>query len=65
VPTLVVRGSNDPTATREDAPALYDAFGDARRYVELAGGTHFMPLEHRREELYATLNGFLDAVAGG
>jgi pimeloyl-ACP methyl ester carboxylesterase len=63
VPTLVVRGSNDPTATREDALALYDALGDPRRYVELAGGTHFMPLEHRREELYATLNGFLDGLA--
>ena len=62
VPTMVVRGSNDPTATREDALALYDALGDARRYVELAGGTHFMPLEHRREALYATLNGFLDSV---
>ena len=62
VPTLVVRGSNDPTATREDALGLYDALGDARRYVELDGGTHFMPLEHRRGELYATLNGFLDTV---
>ena len=62
VPALDVRGSNDPTATREDALALYDALGDARRYVELAGGTHFMPLERRRRELYATLNGFLDAV---
>jgi pimeloyl-ACP methyl ester carboxylesterase len=63
VPTLVVRGSNDPTATREDGLSLYDALGDARRYVELAGGTHFMPLEHRRGGLHATLNGFLDAVA--
>jgi pimeloyl-ACP methyl ester carboxylesterase len=65
VPTLVVRGSNDPTATREDALALYDALEDARRYVELADGTHFMPLEHRRDELYATLNGFLDSVEPG
>ena len=65
VPALVVRGSNDPTATREDALALYDALGDARRYVELAGGTHFMPLEHRRGELYPTLNGFLDGLADG
>jgi len=62
VPTMVVRGSNDPTATREDALVLFDALGDARRYVELAGGTHFMPLEHRRGELYATLNGFLDSI---
>lgn len=67
VPAMVLRGSNDPTATREDALTLYDALGDARRYVELAGGTHFMPLEHRRGALYATLNGFLDSVgdAGG
>lgn len=64
-PTLVVRGSNDPTATREDALRLYDALGNARRYVELAGGTHFMPLERRRYALYATLNGFLDALDGG
>jgi pimeloyl-ACP methyl ester carboxylesterase len=65
VPTLVVRGSNDPTATREDALALYDALGNARRYVELAGGTHFLPLERRRRELYATLNGFLDTLGDG
>ena len=65
VPTLVVRGSNDPTATREDALALYDALGDPRRYVELAGGTHFLPLERRRDDLYATLDGFHDALEEG
>jgi pimeloyl-ACP methyl ester carboxylesterase len=60
VPTLVVRGSLDPTATREDALALYDELGcgDEREYTEIAGGTHFLPLERRRGALFDAVAGF-------
>lgn len=55
VPTLVVRGSLDPTSTRPDALALYDELSDgvpSREYTEIGGGTHFLPLERRRTALY-------------
>jgi pimeloyl-ACP methyl ester carboxylesterase len=60
VPTLVVRGSLDPTVTREDALALYDELGcgDDREYTEIAGGTHFLPLERRRGALFDVVSGF-------
>ena len=61
VPTLVIRGSIDPTSTRTDALSLYDALevpDDERSYVELAGGTHFVHLERRRHALYETVRCF-------
>ncbi|WP_255148738.1 alpha/beta hydrolase [Halorarius halobius] len=60
VPTLVVRGSEDPTATRADAYRLYDALDAPREYAELGGGTHFLPLEARRGALYDAVAGFHD-----
>lgn len=61
VPTLVVRGSLDPTSTRADACALYDALsppGDAAKYVEITGGSHFVHLEQRREALFDAVDRF-------
>lgn len=58
VPTLVVRGSEDPTATRADALRLYDALDGDREYAEVGGGTHFLPVEARREVLYDVVAGF-------
>jgi pimeloyl-ACP methyl ester carboxylesterase len=60
VPSFVVRGSFDPTATREDALGLYDALPAARGYHEVAGGTHFLPLEKRRDELFRAVASFHD-----
>jgi pimeloyl-ACP methyl ester carboxylesterase len=65
VPSFVVRGSFDPTATREDALGLYDALPNARGYREVAGGTHFLPLEKRRGELFDAVATFQDGVGGG
>jgi pimeloyl-ACP methyl ester carboxylesterase len=62
VPSFVVRGSFDPTATREDALGLYDALPNARGYREVAGGTHFLPLEKRRDELFDAVATFHDSV---
>ena len=60
-PTLVIRGSSDPTITREGALALYDAVGarDRRKqYTEIAGGTHFVLLEEKRRPLFETVYRF-------
>jgi pimeloyl-ACP methyl ester carboxylesterase len=62
VPSFVVRGSFDPTATREDALGLYDALPNARGYREVAGGTHFLPLEKRRGDLFDAVATFHDSV---
>ncbi|WP_435195282.1 alpha/beta hydrolase [Natronomonas sp. EA1] len=59
VPTLVVRGSLDPTSTRSDALALYDALGsETTAYAELSGGTHFLAHESRKGALYDTVRAF-------
>lgn len=65
VPTLVVRGSLDPTATRADALDVYDRLsvpGDEAVYAEIEGGTHFVHLENRRETLYETVESFQSGV---
>lgn len=54
-PTLVIRGSSDGIISREGALNLYDAVGaidHRKRYVEIAGGTHFIFLERKREEFF-------------
>lgn len=65
VPTLVIRGSLDPTSTREDAIGLYDRLAvpnDRSVYAEIEGGTHFVHLERRREALYETVDAFQSSV---
>lgn len=61
VPTLVVRGTLDPTATRTDALALYDELADGaptREYAEIGGATHFLPVERRRTALYDAVDSY-------
>lgn len=61
VPTLVIRGSLDPTSTRSDALSLFDALdapNDEASYVEIEGGTHFVHLERRRHALYDAVRCF-------
>jgi pimeloyl-ACP methyl ester carboxylesterase len=61
VPTLVVRGSLDPTSTREDALGVYDALDlrdDEAVYAEIEGGTHFVHLERRRTALFEAVGAF-------
>ena len=51
----MIRASSDETISREGALNLYDAVGavdDRKRYVEIAGGTHFVFLERKREEFF-------------
>lgn len=63
VPSLVVRGSLDRTATRADGLALYDALGaDDREYAEVSGGSHFLAVERRRGALFDRVRAFHDRV---
>ncbi|WP_254525715.1 alpha/beta hydrolase [Natrinema caseinilyticum] len=64
VPTLVVRGSLDPTAARSDALALYDELDSTacREYAEIGGGTHFLALERRRTALYDAVDSYQNRV---
>lgn len=59
-PTLLIRGSQDPTSTRSDALALLDRLGaEDRAYVEIAGGTHFLNAETRAPALFDHVHHFL------
>lgn len=61
VPTLVIRGDDDPTATDADARGLYAALGASiKRYVVIGDGTHFLNLEKHAPQLYAETLLFLD-----
>jgi len=64
VPTLVVRGSADEIATREDALTLYDELAaDAAvgaDYAELLGADHYVMHGERRSDLYAAVSAFQD-----
>lgn len=59
-PCLLVRGSNDPTATRSDSLTLMDSLGaEDRSYLEIAGGTHFINAEVRAPALFNAVHAFL------
>lgn len=61
VPTLVIRGDNDPTATDEDARGLFAKLSsDVKRYVVIGEGTHFLNLEKNAPQLYSETLLFLD-----
>lgn len=63
VPTLVVRGSLDTTATRSHGLALVDAIGSTHPrtgYVEIGNATHKVLLERRRGLLFETVRAFQD-----
>lgn len=56
-PTIVIRGELDPLVSREAALQLYDAVGadeDRKQFTEIAGGTHFIWMENKREQLFQT-----------
>lgn len=66
VPTLVIRGGADTTATRADALALLDALGARdKAYVEIAHASHFALLEHRRHALFDQVSAFLRSNGAG
>ena len=62
VPTLVIRGDADTSATREDNQQLIAALGaTAKEYVEIPNGGHFLQFENVNMEFYQALQNFLEA----
>ena len=54
VPTLVIRGDDDPTSVDADAQGLFRALSsDTARYINIANGTHFINLEKHAPQLFA------------
>jgi pimeloyl-ACP methyl ester carboxylesterase len=63
VPTLVIRGDDDPTSTDADSRGLYDALAsETKRYVVVGDGTHFVNLEKNAPQLYAETLLFLEGA---
>ncbi|MEM8552239.1 MAG: alpha/beta fold hydrolase [Pseudomonadota bacterium] len=61
-PAMLIRGSADETSTRTDALALLDRLGtNAKRYLEISDGSHFLSAERRCGEVFAAANAFLAA----
>ena len=62
-PTLLIRGAQDPTSTRQDALGLFDQLAAPdRAYIEIAHGTHFINAEHRAPSLFAQTAAFLRRI---
>jgi pimeloyl-ACP methyl ester carboxylesterase len=60
-PTLLIRGADDPTATDEDAKALFQRLGSKeKRYIAIGHGSHFMVAEKNRWQLFAESFNFLE-----
>ena len=61
MPTLLVRGADDTTATDSDARRLLSAIASpAKQYSIIAPGSHFLCVERNRPQLYEQLNRFLN-----
>ncbi len=61
VPTLVLRGLDDPTATHEDAVGLFDRLGAVdKELVELEDGSHFISLERNPGRVFDAVAAFLE-----
>jgi pimeloyl-ACP methyl ester carboxylesterase len=62
VPTLIIRGGDDPTATDEDARGLFARLSIApyKRYVVVGNGTHFVAFEKNYDQVFREVKLFLD-----
>ena len=66
VPTLLIRGAEDPTATDPDARALFERLGaQIKRYVVIGHGTHFLAAEKNRWQLFSETWNFLKPSQDG
>jgi pimeloyl-ACP methyl ester carboxylesterase len=60
MPTLVIRGADDPESTDPDARGLFDTLGAAeKRYVVIGNGSHFLFGERQGWQLYDEIERFL------
>lgn len=63
-PVLLLRGSGDLTSTREDSLDLFDRIlTPQKRYVEIAGGGHFISAEYRATTVFKTVGEYLNEVS--
>jgi pimeloyl-ACP methyl ester carboxylesterase len=61
VPTLIIRGADDPTATDDDARGLLARLGAAdKSYRILPDGSHFISLEREGARIFDAVQEFLD-----
>ena len=61
VPTLIIRGNDDPTSTEPDAKGLLAKIqSPVKRYVSVANSTHFLSLEKPYMQLFREVQTFLD-----
>jgi len=62
MPTLVIRGSGDTTATDRDARQLLARISSPdKAYCVVSPGSHFLCVERSRPELYDRIRSFLEA----
>jgi pimeloyl-ACP methyl ester carboxylesterase len=62
VPVLVIRGSADTNATREDNQQLLEALGSTvKEYAEIPNGGHFLHFENVNMQFYEAVQEFLEA----
>lgn len=60
IPTLLIRGANDPTSTERDAAGLYERLGTDRKWqITVGGGSHFVCAERAAPQVYALAATFL------
>ena len=60
VPTLLIRGDHDDTASRIGGLKLLDEISaKTKAYVEVGNGAHFVILEHQAPTVHRTVTGFL------
>ena len=61
VPTMIIRGDDDPTATEADAKGLMAKIqSPMKRYVSVGNATHFLGLEKNYMQLFRAVQTFLD-----
>lgn len=62
VPTLIIRGADDPTATNPDAQGLFKKLVKApyKRYIVVGDGSHFVAFEKNYDQVFREVKLFLD-----
>jgi pimeloyl-ACP methyl ester carboxylesterase len=62
VPTLIIRGADDPTSTDDDAQGLFKKLVRApyKRYVVVGDGSHFVTFERNRTQVFREVRLFLE-----
>ncbi|MEE9375303.1 MAG: alpha/beta fold hydrolase [Rhizobiaceae bacterium] len=59
VPTLIARGTKDPTSSRPGALSIYDRLGGAATYLEVSGAAHFGLIEKNGSQIRNGICSFL------